>query len=122
MAARRETLRVKGYREFMRAAAKAPKDTRQELRAAFHEVGEIVREDAAQRLQALSPKTAAGLRTRVRQKGVAVQQSLRKTTGKRSDWGGPQGRRLRDALAAKERESAKAVEHAMERMTDRFGR
>lgn len=121
MAAQRQTLRVKGYREFMRAAAKAPKDTRKELRAAFREVGETVRADAAQRLDAVSPKSAAGFRTRVRQRGVAVEQSLRKTTGKRPDWGATQMRdALVPALEDKEDETEQAFEDAMDRVADRF--
>jgi hypothetical protein len=83
MARTQRVQEVKGYREFLRACAKAEKDTRKEVRAAFREVGDIVRVDAARRLDGLSPKAAAGLRTRVRQRGVSVEQSLRRTTGKR---------------------------------------
>lgn len=123
MAARQQTLRVKGYREFMRAAAKAPKDARKEVRAAFREVGQIVREDAAQRLQELSPKSASRLRTRVRQAGVAVEQSLRKTTGKRPDWGATQMRRaLVPALEDKQDEVEHAMDEALDRVADHFER
>ena len=123
MAPRGQTLRVKGYREFLRAAAQAPKDTRKEVRAAFREVGEIVRADAAQRMEDLSPKTAAGFRTSVRQKGVAVQQRLGKTTGKRPDWGGIQmNDALLPALDAKEDEVVKAMDDALDRVADHFER
>jgi len=123
MAPRGETLRIKGYREFLRAAAKAEKDTRKEVRAAFREVGEIVRADAAQRFEDKSPKTAGGFRTRVRQRGVSVEQKFRKTTGKRPDWGAIQvNDALVPALTDKEHEVEAAMEDAIDRVADHFER
>lgn len=123
MAPRQQTLRVKGYREFMRAAARAPKDTRKEVRAAFREVGEIVRADAAQRFEDVSPKTAAGFRTRTSTRGVSVVQRLGKTTGKRSDWGSLQMKdALIPALESKEDEVEQAMDDALERVADHFER
>lgn len=114
---------VKGYREFMRACAKAPKDTRTEVRAAFRVVGDIVRTDAASRLASLSAKSAAGLRTRVRQTGVSVEQSARKTTGKRPDWGATQMKEaLLPAVVSKEHEVVDAMEDAIDTVADHFER
>lgn len=121
MARTQRVQEVKGYREFLRACAKAEKDTRKEVRAAFREVGDIVRVDAARRLDGLSPKAAAGLRTRVRQRGVSVEQSLRRTTGKRPDWGAVQMRdALLPAVEAKEDEVVAEMEHAIDRVADHF--
>lgn len=114
---------VKGYREFMRACSKAPKDTRTEVRAAFRVVGDIVRTDAASRLASLSAKSAAGLRTRVRQTGVSVEQSARKTTGKRPDWGATQMKEaLLPAVVSKEHEVVDAMEDAIDTVADHFER
>ena len=58
---------------------------------------------------------AAGYKVRVRQSGVAVQQSLRKTTGKRPDYGALQMRRaLLPALDANEAETMQKVEAALD--------
>lgn len=54
------------------------------MRGAFAEAGEIVRAGASARLTAYSAKSAAGLKVRVRQRGIAVEQSLRKAAGPRS--------------------------------------
>lgn len=123
MARTQRVQEVKGYREFLRACARAEKDTRKEVRAAFREVGDIVRVDAAHRLDELSPKAASGLRTRVRQRGVAVEQSLRRTTGKRPDWGAIQMKdALLPAVESKEGEVVEAMDDAIDRIADRFER
>jgi hypothetical protein len=97
------TIVVKGYKEFLRASKNAGTATNREVRATFREVGEIVRQDAAQRLTKYSTVSAAGLKVRVRQRGVAVEQSLRKTTGAHPQYGGLQMRKaLLPALAKEE--------------------
>ncbi len=119
--ARSSTVRVKGYRDFQRAIARADKDTKREVRNAFREVGDIVRVDAENRLDDTSPKSAAGLRTRVRQRGVAVEQSLRRTTGKRPDWGKHQMREaLVPALEDNTQQVMREFEEALDRVADRF--
>lgn len=119
--ARSSTVRVKGYRDFQRTIARADKDTKREVRNAFREVGDIVRVDAENRLDDTSPKSAAGLRTRVRQRGVAVEQSLRRTTGKRPDWGKHQMREaLVPALEDNTQQVMREFEEALDRVADRF--
>ena len=109
------TLVVKGYKEFLKAAKDAGSVTNREVRAAFRRSGEIVRADAAQRLTKYSTTSAAGLKIRVRQRGVAVEQSLRKTTGAHPQYGALQMRKaLLPALARNE----PAVEAEFEKALD----
>ena len=121
MAARNQTLVVKGYKEFLRACTRADADTKRFVRAAFRDVGEIVRRDAAERLTPYSQRSAQGLKVRVRQRGVAVEQSLRKVTGKRPDFGSLQMRKaLLPALEQNNEKIDEAMEEALDRVADRF--
>lgn len=123
MAPRTETLRVKGYREFLYATDRAEKESKKFVRDNFKAVGEIVREPAADQLDALSPKSAAGLRTIVRVRGVRVEQTLRKTTGTRPDWGKTQMRKvLIPNLESHEREIGEQLERSLDRIADHFER
>lgn len=118
-----QTLRVKGYREFLRAASRAEKESKKEVRAALREVAEPVRAEAASLFETVDPRSAAGYRVRVRQRGVSVEQSLRKTTGKHPEFGALQMREaLLPALARKEGEIERGMEDAIDRIADHFER
>ena len=118
-----ETLRVVGYRDVMRAFARADKETKREVRKTFRKVGEAVRLDAAARLAPVSARSAAGYRTSVRQKGVAVQQRLRKTTRKHPEWGSYQMRHaLLPAMRGNQARTEKAFEDALDQVCDHFNR
>jgi hypothetical protein len=109
------TLRVRGLKELMRASRAAGLETKRNVAATFKPVGELVRSDAAVRFASVDAKSAAGYRTRVRQQGVFVVQSLRKTTGKHPEYGGYQMRRaLIPALKSKQTQ----VEHKFDRAID----
>lgn len=120
----KETLRISGYKELLRACDHAGQDTKRETRTTFRQVGDVVKVEAQRegsgRLGSLSPKTAEGLRTRVRLRGVAVEESLGRTTGARPDWGRVVKGRLEDALAAKEDEVERDLEQAIDRVADHF--
>lgn len=117
------TVRVKGYREFQRAARNAPKDVKRETRKAFRKVGDLVKDEAAQLFDSIDARSAAGYKTRVRQRGVAVEQSLRRTTGTRPDFGALQMRvALQPALEAKEDEVEQEMEEAIDTVADLFAR
>jgi F0F1-type ATP synthase membrane subunit b/b' len=117
------TVRVHGYREFQRAAKNAPKDIKRETRKAFARVGDLVKDEAAQLFESIDARSAAGFKTRVRQRGVAVEQSLRKTTGTRPDFGGTQMRvALVPALEEKEDEVERELEDAIDTVADLFVR
>lgn len=90
-----------------------------ELRSELREAGDIVRDDAAPRFAGISPKSAAGYRTVVRARGVAVEQRLGRTTGLRPDFGALQMRKaLEPAVDAKQSEVIEQVDG----MLDRLGR
>lgn len=93
MPPRAATLRVKGYQEFMRACKTAEKESRTYVRGTFRSVGDIVKEAAVLKMVGTSSISAAGYKTRVRQRGVVVEQALPKTTGQRGDWGATQMRK-----------------------------
>jgi hypothetical protein len=112
---RDQTLVVHGYREFLKATQHADRNSRLFVRQTFRNVGELVRVDAQQRFNRYSSVSAAGYRVRVRQRGVAVEQSLRKTTGRRPDWG---ARQMVDALIPALDSKQTAVERRMEEAID----
>lgn len=118
-----ETVRVRGYREFVRAARRAEKESRTEVRAALREVAEPVRREAIRRFSLIDGRSAAGYKVAVRQRGVAVVQSKRKTTGKRPDYGSLQMRKaLLPALASNAREVERRTEKALDRIANHFDR
>jgi hypothetical protein len=112
---------VHGYREFLHACDHAGKDSKKQVRDTFRKVGETVRADAERIFAAVDAKSAAGYRVRVRQRGIAVEQSLRKTTGKRPDYGAKQ---MRDALIPAVDRNEGRIQHdfeaAMDRVADHF--
>lgn len=114
-------LRLKGYDEFLRACRAAGRQTEREVRSTFRKVGDIVKVDAASRFERYHPKSAAGYRTIVRQRGVSVEQSLRKTTGNREDFGRLQMRKaLIPAGEAKRDEVVREMEQAVENIAEYF--
>ncbi|HKN43696.1 MAG TPA: hypothetical protein VJW23_07215 [Propionibacteriaceae bacterium] len=115
------TLHVKGLREYLRAASRAEKETKTETRKAFSQVGEIVREEATRLFERVDAKSAQGYRTRVRQSGVSVEQSLRRVTGARPDYGSLQMREaLLPALENKEHELEGEFDDAIDTVADHF--
>lgn len=118
-----ETIQVHGLREFQRAAALAGKDTRKEVRDALRESASPVKSRAMVLFSRIDKRSAAGYRIAVRQRGVAVEQRLRKTTGRRPDYGSLQmTRALLPALAAEQPRLERNVERALERIADRLER
>jgi hypothetical protein len=115
-------VRLKGYREFQRAVRKAPKDTRTELRGAFREIGDIVKSAWSNRLGRIDERSARGLRTSVTTKGIVVRQSLRKTTGKRPDFGALQMRYGLEEYDRHRRQVEGELERALDRIGDDFER
>ena len=117
----RATLAVVGYRELMRACNRGDKETKAYVRGTLRHVGDVVREDATRRFAPVDSRSAAGYRTRVRVKDVAVEQSIRKTTGKRPQYGAFQMRRaLLPALAGHENQLNRELEHALDLIERHF--
>jgi hypothetical protein len=114
---------VKGYRDLMRGFANADKQSKRELRRILAQAGEAVRQDAAGRIAAHphGGRIATMLKTGVRQRGITVRQSLRKTTGLHPEWGAWQMRHgLVPARAAQMPETMRLLEHAMDQVANRF--
>jgi hypothetical protein len=123
------TVVVRGYREFLRATQGAGKDVKREVREAFREVGVVVRADADRRFSDYGPAASRASHTRsadqyrvaVRQRGVDVEQRLRKTTGKHGEYGSAQMRHgLVPALEANRLLLRARMEHAMDEVVDIF--
>jgi len=119
----RETVAVRGYKELAKASLLADKALRKEMRDTFRAVGEPVRSEAAIRFAPIDARSAAGYRTRVRQRGVIVEQSLRKTTGKHPEYGKLQMRRaLLPSLAHQEPETMRQMNQAINKVCDLWER
>jgi hypothetical protein len=117
------TLRIENYRQFMQTVARADKATRKAVRDELRQSGEHVRADSARLFASTDPRSAAGYRVRVRQRGVAVEQSLRRTTGKHPEFGTLQMRRaLLPSLYGNEDRTVRELEQAMGRIAARFNR
>lgn len=109
------TVSVEGFRELMLGLHNAGKDTEKFGRAALRHAGDAVKEDASRKFAKYSKRTAEGYRVRVRRTGVAVEQSIRRTTGLRPDFGALQMRR---ALVPALEENTEETMHAMEVAVD----
>lgn len=119
MASRQETVRVEGLRDFLRDTAKAERETKKKVRDRLKDAGDVVRQEASRLFDPVSAKTAGGYRVRARVSGVHVEQSLRKTTGLRADYGALQMRRaLVPALINKEDEVHREMEKAADDLAD----
>ena len=113
------TVKLKGYKEFMRAVNKSEKSTKKIVHEKLREAGSIVRDDARRRFQRYDVKSASGFRIRSRVGGVFVEQSLRKTTGKHPEYGTLQMMAaLEPALDAKSAEVERRLEQAMDELAD----
>jgi hypothetical protein len=117
------TVAVRGYKELVKASYQADRTTRSEMRTVLRQVGDLVRTDAAGRFAHYDAKSAAGYRTRVRQRGIAVEQSLRKTTGRHPEFGRLQMREaLIPALDENEDDTVRRMEEALDKVCDLWER
>jgi hypothetical protein len=115
------TIRMRGYREFMRATAKAEKETKDTIHTHLRDAGDVVREDAYRRFTRYDTRTASGFRIRSRVGGVFVEQKLRKTTGQHPEYGALQMRvALEPALDAKSSEVERRMDQALAELADIF--
>ena len=109
------TLQIVGYREFMRGLAGCDRATKRSVRAVLRRAGDAVKADASGRFAPVDARSAAGYRTVVRQRGIAVEQSIRRTTGQHPEYGALQMRRaLIPALDDNEERTYQAIERAMD--------
>lgn len=84
----RGAVSVKGLRELERGLRETDKDTAKALRKELREAGKVVALEARRRHAFVSPRSAMGIRPRVRS-GLVVyaEQSRRRTTGQHPEFG-----------------------------------
>ena len=113
-------IKVEGLRELERALRASDKDAAKGLRKELREAAKVVALDARGKFAGVDGFSAMGIRPRVRAGLVAVaEQSRKRTTGKRPDYGSLQMRRaLVPALWDKRDE----IEERVELMLDSVGR
>lgn len=111
---------VKGYREFVRACDRAGAETRKQVRGTLREVGEGVRQEWSRRFSRIDPKSAGGYRVSVRTTGVSVRQALRKTTGRRPDFGALQQRFGMRVVQDQQHTIESDLERAVDKVADHF--
>lgn len=117
----RGVYRVRGYKELLRAAARAGKESKKEVRAALRAAADPVRADAVRRFSPYNAYSAAGYRVSVRARGVAVDSRRRKTTGRRPDYGALQMRKaLIPAATANQDAVVRGIERALDRIEAHF--
>lgn len=115
------TLSVNGYQELLRALKTADREQRLAVRATLRHTGDATRAAATQRLSAVDARSAAGYKVRVRQRGVAVEQSLKRTTGLHPEWGAYQMRHaLIPALEDNEDETNRRMQLALDAVAAHF--
>lgn len=113
-------VKVKGLRELHRALKNYDDDLKRELEQELRNAGELVATGAQTRFLGVDARSAAGFKSRVKGFGrVVVEQSRRRTTGRRGDFGSLQMRR---ALIPSVADNETRVLAAVEGMLDRLGR
>jgi hypothetical protein len=119
--AARPAYKVVGYKETIRDLKEFDKNTRRDVRATFRRVGDKVKAESAAGIAEHDVKSAARVRTYVRQRGVSVEQSLRRTTGLHPEWGPWQMRHgFLPALADNKDDLLRDIDHALEEAAARF--
>ena len=119
----RETVAVHGLKEFLKACTQA--EPQRPERSPGNVPGGRRHHQTRRHPTVLTDQraSAGGFRTRVRQKGIAVQQSKRKTTGKHPEYGSLQMRAaLLPALMSNETDMNRQLERALDRVGKRFER
>lgn len=113
-------IRVEGLRELERALKASDKDAAKGLRKELREAAKVVSLEARSRFSGVDGYSAMGIRPRVRSGLVAVaEQSRKRTTGKRGDYGALQ---MRKALVPALWDKRDEVEERIENMLDTVGR
>jgi hypothetical protein len=107
-------VRIIGMDDLDKAFKQMRKEVLKELRPTLRKAGEFVRAEWQGQFSRYDARSAAGYKVRVRQRGVAVEQSLPRVTGLRGDYGALQMRVGSAALKSQE----KAVTEQIDQMID----
>lgn len=111
-------VQVRGFRELNRACRRTSLGAEVGLRKELREGGKIVRDDAARRFSRYSEKSASKYGVSLRDRGLSVEQRLRKVTGKRPDWGALQ---MREALLPAREAHSEEILLRVDAMLGRLG-
>lgn len=117
----RSTIRVRGLREFSRAATKAEKRTKDVIKGKLRDAADPVRQEGQRLFERYDESSASAFKVRVwgRGYGVFVEQSKRKTTGRRADYGALQmNKALLPALDNKAGEVERKLEQGVDELVD----
>ena len=109
---------VKNQAAVERSFRQVRKDTLKLMRPALRRAAEPVRAEAASLFNRYDPRSAAGYKVRVRARGVAVEQSLKRTSGLHPSFGSLQ---MRQALLPALRDKGEAVKDEIANMVDMVG-
>lgn len=117
------SVKVTGLRQMHRAFKEYDDDLKRELEDELRAAGTIVAATARARFGYIDARSAAGFKSKTKGFGrVVVQQSRRKKTGKRPDFGSLQMRRaLLPALSENEPQVLRHVENMLDRIGRRNG-
>lgn len=117
---------VKGYRDVVKGLKDCEKEERREVRKVLRGTGDAVKAEAAGRFARYDEKTARRFRTVVRQRGISVEQSLKKsgaTERRRPNFGELQlDRALEPAAAHQAPATERRMEQALDEISVRFNR
>ena len=106
---------VRGEEEVARGFRQVRRDVLREMRPALRVAAQPVRAEAASLFSTYDPRSAAGYKVRVRLRGVAVEQSLRRTTGQHPEFGALQMRKaLVPALDRRGGDVRDEIEHMVD--------
>jgi hypothetical protein len=116
------TVKVEGLKQLDRALKQTDKEAAKGLRKELREAAKVVAMDARQKFMGVDGRSAMGIRPRVRSGLVAVaEQSRKRTTGKRPDYGALQMRSaLMPALRENQDEVIRRVDDMLERLEKEF--
>ena len=120
--AQRGALAVEGLTTLVRDFKTFDRPVNTALRQSLRDVGDIVKHDVQSFFSPISSKTAAGFKTRVRQREIAVEQSTRKTTGAHPEYGALQMRSLVRSQHNHEDDLVRELERAMDTISRQFER
>jgi hypothetical protein len=117
-----ETIRIIGLNELDSSFRDLRREVLRQLRPKLREAGEIVRAEGQTLFSRIDARSAAGYKVRVRQRGVAVEQTIPRVTGLRPDYGALQMNiALEPALASKEGEVRDLVDGMVNSAIDDSG-
>jgi hypothetical protein len=113
-------LQVTGLAEVIKSWRAFPDQAAAVLVETLKEGADEVRDDAANRLLPFSQKSAEGYRVKVRARGIDVEQTLGRTTGRRPDFGRFQmARTLGPALTDHETEIKTKTQAALDELAEK---